>query len=71
MDKSLRITFYRSKRAIFMTPEMQKEFCNGVIDLLLDDLNDLDLMRKCAKGPRGPHFPCIMGHAQQYQSVSF
>jgi hypothetical protein len=38
--------------------------------MLARDLKSEELRRRCKNGPRGPHFPCIMGHAQQYRSVS-
>ncbi|KAF8227942.1 hypothetical protein L208DRAFT_1294107, partial [Tricholoma matsutake] len=35
--------------------------------LLGNALMDQSLEKKCKLRPRGPHFPCIIGHQQQYQ----
>ena len=71
MDTHRHAFFYRSKRATFMTLEFQKQLWNGIQTLLRKDLGDEELRRHFKNGPRGTHFPCIMGHAQQYQKVSF
>jgi hypothetical protein len=70
MDMSYRAFFYRSKRAPFMTTEFQAQLWGGIQTLLKKDLGDEALRRRFQSGPRGPHYPCIMGHAQQYQKAS-
>jgi hypothetical protein len=70
MDMHHLAFFYRSKRATFMTREYEVQLWEGIQTLLKKDLSDEELQRRSRKGPRGPHFPCIMGHAQQYQKVS-
>jgi hypothetical protein len=71
MDMHHHTFFYRSKRAMFMTLEFQKQLWDGIQTLLKKDLGDAGLRRHFQNGSRGPHFPSIMGHAQQYQKVSF
>lgn len=69
LDTQHRNFFYRTKRASFIVPAYQKQLCKGIQDLLAQDLQNDELRRRCQNGPRGSHFPCIMGHAQQYRSV--
>lgn len=49
--------------------EQKIEFCDGIERLLAPQLNDPEVMKQCREGTRGPHFACILGHAQQYRKV--
>jgi hypothetical protein len=41
----------------------------AIHDLVSDDLMSSSFEQRCAKGSRGPHFPCIIGYQRQYQKV--
>ncbi|KAF8220690.1 hypothetical protein L208DRAFT_1035742, partial [Tricholoma matsutake] len=57
---------YRSFQAQWLHSQAG-ELSEATQALLGDALMDQSLEKKCKLGPRGPHFPCIIGHQQQYQ----
>jgi hypothetical protein len=59
---------YRSFRAHWLCLHARELF-EAIQALLGDALSNPSLEKKCKHGPRGPHFPCIIGHQRQYQRV--
>lgn len=68
-DRGSHIFCYRSTQ-IPWGDDMKREFCDGIETLLKKQLSDPELKRKCMNGSRGPHYACVLGHAQQYKDVS-
>jgi hypothetical protein len=60
---------YRSFRAQWLCLQAG-ELSEAIRALLGDSLSNPLLRKKCKDGPRGSHFPCIIGHQRQYQRVS-
>jgi hypothetical protein len=60
---------YRSFRAQWLCLQAG-ELSKAIEALLGDTLSNPLQETKHKDGPRGPHFPCIIGHQRQYQRVS-
>ncbi|KAF8158608.1 hypothetical protein BJ912DRAFT_805466, partial [Pholiota molesta] len=65
MDANSRIFLFRTAQFSWLKEE-EESFYQAVRKLLDGALSSEDIRRKSAKGVRGPHFPCIIGHHREY-----
>jgi hypothetical protein len=70
MDANSRIFLFRTAQFSWLKEE-EESFYQAVRKLLDGALSSEDIRRKSAKGVRGPHFPCIIGHHREYAVVGF
>jgi hypothetical protein len=69
VDSEGRTFVYRTAPLPWLA-ELSIPFHGACQALLSQALGSAALAAKNAKNDRGPHFPCILGHYQQYASVS-
>ena len=70
IDKELKTFAYRSTQFGFLKDNADA-LHTAIETLLRPHLNNPKLAAEYVNGSRGSHFPCIIGHHQQYTKVSY
>ncbi|KAF8227637.1 hypothetical protein L208DRAFT_1405131 [Tricholoma matsutake] len=66
IDRDGRTFIYRSFRAPWL-PALAGDLSDTIQALLQDTLRSKAIEKQQLDAPRGPHYPCIIGHCRQYQ----